>query len=102
MWNTLTSPKVQTAYVLEKEPKRNESDQACFMVQGINSLEINSDNYLDDCACSFNNHDSSMDAHALNEELSKFCENLLSKYKLLKGKSFDLKRENENLFSKLD
>ena len=39
-----------------------------------------------------------MDAHALNEELSMFCENMLSKYKALKSKSFDLKDENKNLF----
>ena len=43
-----------------------------------------------------------MDAHALNEELSMFCEHLLSKYKALKNKSFKLKEENENLFSKLN
>ena len=31
-----------------------------------------------------------------------FCENLLSIYKGLKSKSFELKEENKNLFSKLD
>ena len=29
-----------------------------------------------------------------------FCENLLSKYKALKSKSFELKKENKILFSK--
>ena len=43
-----------------------------------------------------------MNAYALNEELSMFCEKLLSKYKILKSKSFDLKKENKLLFSKLD
>jgi len=38
----------------------------------------------------------------LNEELSLFCENLLLKYKALKSKSFELKEENKNLFSKLN
>jgi len=42
-----------------------------------------------------------MDAHALNEELFLFCENLHSKYKALKKKSFKLKEENKILFSKL-
>ena len=70
------------------------------MVQGIDSLEVTSDTHLDNCASSLNN-DNAMDAHVLNEELSMFCENLLSKYKILKSKSFDLKKENE-LFSKLD
>ena len=42
-----------------------------------------------------------MDADVLNEELSIVCENLLAKYKVMK-KSFELKEENKNLFSKLD
>jgi len=32
VWNTLTSPKKQMTYVLEKESNGDESDQACFMV----------------------------------------------------------------------
>ena len=71
------------------------------MVQGNDSLEINSDTHLDDYASFSNDHDS-MDAHVLNEELSLFCENLLKKYKVLKNKSFELRKENENLFSKLE
>ena len=43
-----------------------------------------------------------MDADALNEELSLVCENLLEKYQLLKKKSFKLKEENKDLFSKLN
>jgi len=43
-----------------------------------------------------------MDAHALNEELYILCENLLSKYKVLKKKSFKLKEEDKDLFSKLN
>ena len=70
------------------------------MVQGNDSLEVNSDTQLDDCASFSNDH--AMDAHVINEELSLFCENLLSKYKALKSKSSDLKRENKNLFFKPD
>ena len=55
------------------------------MVQGNDSLEVNSDTQLDDSASSF--CDDNMNAHALNEELSILCENLLSKYKVLKSKS---------------
>ena len=102
MWNILASPKVQTTNVLVKESSGDESDQACFMIQGNDSLEENSDTQLDDSASSSDDHDSSMDAHALNEKLSKFCENLLSKYKLLKSKSFELKEETKNLFSKIN
>ena len=39
-WNTLTSSKQQIINYVEKEPRRDESDQAYFMVQGIDSLEI--------------------------------------------------------------
>ena len=43
VWNILTSPKEQTAHVLEKEPMVDESDEACYMVQGIDSLAVHSD-----------------------------------------------------------
>jgi len=79
----------------------DESNQACYMVQGNESLELSSDSHLNDCART-SNDDNAMDAHVLNEELSMFCENLLLKYKALKNKNFDLKKENEMLFSKLN
>jgi len=100
VWNTLISHKEEASNISEKEPIVDKSDQACYMVQEIDSLEVTSDTNLDDFATSFNN-DNVMDAHALNEELFMFCENLLSKYKVLKSKSYDLKKKNE-LFSKLD
>ena len=43
-----------------------------------------------------------MDAQALNDELAKNCENLISKYKLLKKDNFGLKEENKNLSSRLE
>ena len=102
MWNTLISPELQTTNYVEKEPLADESDETCCMVQGIESLEVHSDTHLDDSTSSSNDHHGSVDAHALNEELSLFCENLLNKFKLLKKKSFHLKEENKNLFSKLN
>ena len=54
------------------------------MVQGIDSLEVISETQLNDSVSS--SSDDNMNAHALNEELSIFCENLLSKYKALKTK----------------
>ena len=47
----------------------DETSQACFMVQEIDSLEVKSDTQLDDIA-SPSCDDNSMDANALNEELS--------------------------------
>ena len=32
VWNTLTSPKLQTINIVEKESSEEGSDQACFMV----------------------------------------------------------------------
>ena len=42
VWNILTSPELQTTNYVEKESSGDESDQAYFMVQGNDSLEINS------------------------------------------------------------
>ena len=72
-----------------KKSSREESDQACFMVQGNDSLEVISKTQLDDSASS--SADDYIDADVLNEELSIVCENLLSKYKVLKNKSSKLK-----------
>ena len=88
VWNTLTSPKQQMINKVETEAIMDESNEACYTVQGIDSLKVHSDTHLDDSASSSNN-DHAMDAHVLNEELSIFCENLLSKYKTLKSKSLN-------------
>ena len=64
------------------------------MVQGNDSLELNLESNLDDCA-SISNDNASMsskEAHILNDELATFCEDLLVKYKLLKNKSLQLKK----------
>ena len=86
VWNTLTSPEPQTTNYVEKEPVVDESNETCYMVQEIDSLEVHSDTHVDDSASSSNDYHDSMDAHTLNEELSLFCENLLEKYKLLRKK----------------
>ena len=80
VWNTLTSPKLQTTKYVEKESSGDESDQPCYMVQGNDSLEVNSDTHLDNCASSSNDDHDSMDADALNEDLSMLCKNLSEKY----------------------
>ena len=95
---TTTTSKFQLP--IQPEESSGESDSQCFMVQGNDSLEVQSKIHLDsdDCSSSCDNYD----AHALNEELSIVCEKLLEKYNLLKKKSFELKEENKNLCSKLD
>ena len=39
----LTSPKLQTPKYVEKESSGEESEQACYIVQGNDSLEVHSD-----------------------------------------------------------
>jgi len=70
----------------------HESDEVCYIVQGIDFLEVHSDTHLDNSASS-SIDDNAKDVNALNEELSIFCENLLEKYKLLKKKSFELRKK---------
>jgi len=79
VWNILTSPKLLLPNQVEKEYSEDESDDACYMVQGNDSLEVHSDTQLDSVSSSFDDHDR-MDADALNEELSIVCDNLLEKY----------------------
>ena len=52
VWNTLTSPVLQTTNIVEKKSNKDESEQACYMVQGNDSLEVNSDTQLDDTSSS--------------------------------------------------
>ena len=52
---------------MEKESSGDESDKSCYMVQGIDSLEVHPDTHLDDSSSS--SCDDNMDADALNEEL---------------------------------
>ena len=70
------------------------------MVQGNDSLEVQSETQLDTSTSSYYNE--CMDAQALNDELAKNCENLISKYKLLKKENFGLKEKNKNLSSRLE
>ena len=100
VWNILTSPELQTQINKKEKSNGEKSDQRCFMVQGNDSLEVNLETQLNDCASS--SGDDLVDADALNNKLAINCENLISKYEVLKNISYTLKEENENLSSKLD
>ena len=58
VWNTLSFLKEHASNYVEREPAIDESEQACFMVQGNDSLEVTSYSHLDDYASSSNDHDS--------------------------------------------
>ena len=47
VWNTLTSPKLQTINFVKKESSGDKADQACFMAQGNDSLEVHLETHLD-------------------------------------------------------
>ena len=85
---------------MEKDSSEDESEQRCYMVQGNDSLEVLSDTQLNCASSSFDDLDS-MDADALNEELSIVCENLLEKYKVLKKKTCKLTKEIKICFQNL-
>ena len=70
-----------------EDESSGESEQHCYMVQGNDSLEVNSETQLDDDDASSSSNDY-VDPNVLNEELSIVCEKLLEKYNLLKKKSF--------------
>ena len=40
VWNTLTSPELQMTNYVEKEPLVDESDETCYMVQGLSLIHI--------------------------------------------------------------
>ena len=52
VWSTLTSPALQMTKYVEEESIGGESEQHCYMVQGNDPLEVNSETSLDDCASS--------------------------------------------------
>ena len=72
VWNTLTSLALQTPNIMEEESSGGESEQHCYMVQENDSLEVNSETQLDDCASS--SDDDYVDADTLNEELFIVCD----------------------------
>ena len=78
---------IQTEY----ESSEDESEQHYYMVQGNDSLEVNSETHLNDCASS--SCDEYIDADALNEELSIVCSKLLEKYNFWKRRVLDLTKK---------
>jgi len=103
VWNKLSTTTTSELLlpIQQEEESSGESESQCFMVQGNDSLEVQSETLLDsdDCSSSSNDH---IDPHALNEELSIVCEKLIEKYKVLKKKSLEIEKENKNLHSRLD
>ena len=102
VWNLLTTTTTsELQEQIQEEESSGESDSQCFMVQGNDSLEVQSETQLDSFD-STSSCDEFVDAHALNEELSIICEKLIEIYKVLKKKSLVIEKENKSLHSRLN
>jgi len=71
VWSILTSPELPKIINRMRRSKRDKSDEHCFMVQGNDSLEVQSDTLLDASSSSYCNN--CMDAQVMNDELAKNC-----------------------------
>ena len=73
VWNKLTTSTSKLQLQIQPEESSGESESQCFMIQGNDSLEVQSETQLD-CFDSSSSCDDFVDPHALNEELSIVCE----------------------------
>jgi len=103
VWNKLTTTTTSELQlpIQPEEESSGESESQCYMIQGNDSLEVQSELQLDSDNAS-SSCDEIIDPHALNEELSIVCEKLIEKYKILKKKSLGIEKENKSLHSRLD
>ena len=69
----------------------DESDEACYIVQRIDSLLLHSDTHQDDSASSSNDDHDSMDAHALNDSFPILWK-LSRKIQIFEKEKFLIKR----------
>ena len=91
VWNMLTTTTTSKLQLpIQPEESSGESDSQCLMVQGNDSLEVQSETQLDSFDAS-SSCDEYVDPNTLNEELSIVCEKLIEKYNILKKKSLGLK-----------
>ena len=89
VWSILTSPELPVIINKLRRSRRDKSDEHCLMVQGKNSLEVQSDSQLDDCSSSY--CDGCLEAQTLNMELATKLENFLEKHNLLKKNNLELR-----------
>ena len=79
---------------------REKSDDHCLMVQGKNSLEVQSDSQIDDSSSSYCY--GCLEVQNLNVELATKLEIFLKKHNLLKKKNLELKEEIKYLCSNFE
>ena len=84
VWSILTSPELPRIINKRKRSRRDMSDEHCLMVQGKDSLEVQSKSQLDDSSSSYCY--GCFEVQNLNVEFATKLEKFLKKYELLKKK----------------
>jgi len=97
VWSILTSPELPRIINKIRRSRRDMSEEHCLMVQGKNSLEVQSESQLDDCSSSYCH--GCFEVQKLNVELASKLENFVEKHDSLQKKHFDLKEEMKDLCS---
>ena len=97
IWSILTSPELPKIINKLRRSRRDKSDEHCLIVQGNDSLEVQSESQLDDSSSSYCY--GCLEAQTLNMELATKLDNFLEKHKLLKEDNLVLKNELKNLLS---
>jgi len=97
VWSILTSPELPVIINKLRRSRRDMSEEHCFMVQGKDSLEVNSDSQLDDSSSSFCH--GCFEVQNLNVKLASKLENFVEKHNSLKKMHFELKEEKTDLCS---
>ena len=83
VWNTILSLDEKEQYYAGSDSDvGSEASNVCYMVQGDNPLEVNTESELDD-----------EDNNMSYDELSTFCQLLLEKYDKLKKDNKNFKKE---------
>ena len=69
VWSILTSPELPKLIDKKRRSRRDKSDERCFMAQGNDSLEVQSETQLDAITSSYCNE--CLEAQAMNDDLLK-------------------------------
>ena len=78
VWSILASPELPRIINKLRRSRRDKSDEHCLMVQGNDSLEVQSDSQLDDSSSSYCH--GSFEVQTLNMELAQKLEIFLKKH----------------------
>jgi len=91
VWNTIVSLGEQEQYYARSNSDDgSDASNLCYMVQGDNPLEVNSESELEE------------DVDMSYNELASFCQQLLEKYNMLKKDNKKLKNKFDSMLKEKD